>query len=403
MGLFRLLLAVAVLLQHVSGCKYAMTGGTTSVQTFYVVSGFFIAMILDLKYNRRDQLWLFYSNRALRIYATYWLFAAVAVLMQIAGHLAVHRSVFDLWSGNSTRLGLTGSWFLVFTNVLVLGQDLALFLSLGVHGLHWTSSFWQSSPIIPEFMLIPPAWSLSLELTFYLLAPWILRRRTRWIVALMVLSLFIRCALWAGGFRADPWSYRFFPNELCLFLGGALAYRVVYRNPRLQKLSRAGKIIAVGIFPAVILYPLYDRSHNLFFNGTKLLYLIYAVIAVPLLFRMTSSWSLDRRLGELSYPFYLCHFGIVQGLNHASQRLGVSGRVVIAILLSCGVSYVSVVVLEDPIDRFRQSRLLRSQRRGDRTVAGVAPSGDPRSMERPVKVVDAPGNDDQMPSRKESA
>jgi peptidoglycan/LPS O-acetylase OafA/YrhL len=403
MGLFRLLLAVAVLLQHVSGCKYAMTGGTTSVQTFYVVSGFFIAMILDLKYSRRDQLWLFYSNRALRIYATYWLFAAIAVLLQIAGHMAAHRSVFDLWSSNSTRLGSGGTWFLVLTNIFLFGQDLALFTTLGTHGLHWSVNFWQSSPIVPEFMLIPPAWSLSLELTFYLVAPWILRKRTAWIVALMVLSLLIRYGLWVNGLRRDPWSYRFFPSELCLFLGGALAYRLVYRNPRFENLSRPWKFFAVGLVPAVVLYPLYDRSYNLFFSGTKLLYLIYVLLAVPLIFRLTSSWSADRLLGELSYPFYLCHFGIVQGLNHASQRLGVPVRAAIAIVLSCGVAYLSVVVLDHPLDRFRQSRITRSQRSGARTSAREQLSTEPQSIEGPPISGDLAGKDGKMACGTESA
>ena len=218
MGLFRLLLAIAVLLQHVSGCEYAMTGGATSVQTFYIISGFFIAMILDTKYSRPDQLWVFYSNRALRIYSTYWLFLVAAILMQFAAHLAVHHSLFDLWRQNSGRLGEIGPWYLALTNLIIFGQDLALFLAIGSHGLHWTTSFWQSSPIVPVFMLIAPAWSLSLELSFYLIAPWILRKRVRWATALIVLSLMIRLALWQIGLRADPWSYRFFPTNLaCSF------------------------------------------------------------------------------------------------------------------------------------------------------------------------------------------
>ena len=362
MGLFRLLLAIAVLLQHVNGCEYAMTGGATSVQTFYIISGFFIAMILDTKYSRPDQLWVFYSNRALRIYSTYWLFLVAAILMQFAAHLAVHRSLFDLWSQNSQRLGEIGPWYLALTNLFIFGQDLALFLAIGNHGLHWTTSFWQSSPIVPVFMLIAPAWSLSLELSFYLIAPWLLRKRVRWVIALIVLSLTIRLVLWHMGLRADPWSYRFFPNELGLFLLGALSYRLIYRLYRNQIPSFRSKLFAFGIFPAVALFPLYDHSHGMFFSTTKLMYLGYVVFALPMLFRWTGAISLDRHLGELSYPLYLCHFSIVQMLNYYSFRLGVLSRAALAIVLSCGVAYLSVIALERPIDRFRQSRLRRSAR-----------------------------------------
>ncbi len=357
MGILRLLLALSVLLQHIRGCRYAMTGGATSVQAFFIISGFLIAMILDVKYNKPGQLWLFYSNRALRIYSTYWAVLIAAVLVHLAAHEIAHQSVFDLWIHNSARLGSFGRWYLALTNVFIVGQDLALFMTLGQHGFHLSAAFWKSSPLIPSLMVIPPAWSLSLELMFYALAPWILRWRTRWIVALMSLSIALRGTLWFSGLRADPWSYRFFPNELSLFLAGALAYRIIYRNPRLAELPPVLKMFALGVIPVVVFYPLYDHSKGLFFSTTKILFLVYFVAAIPLLFRMTARSSLDRRLGELSYPLYLCHFSIVQVLNHFSTRLNIWLRVSIAIVVSCSVAYVCVLALERPLDRFRQSRL----------------------------------------------
>lgn len=360
MGTLRLLLAISVLLKHVRGCHYAMTGGATSVETFFIISGFLIAMILDVKYNKPGQLWLFYSNRALRIYSTYWLILVGVALMQVAAHCAVHQSVIDLWLHNAARLGPEGVWYLAVTNVVIVGQDLALFMSLGHHGLHWSAAFWHSSPVVPTFMLIPPAWSLSLELTFYAISPWILRQRTRWIAAILGLSVAIRIVLWFAGFRADPWSYRFFPNEISLFLAGALAYRHIYRRASLHKPSKKTRWFAFGMIPAVVLYPVYSHSHGLFFSTTKVLYLVYAVTAIPMLFRITGGLAWDRRLGELSYPLYLCHFSIVQALDHFALHVSLLVRISVAIVVSCGVAWVCVVVLERPLDHFRQSRVRRS-------------------------------------------
>ncbi|SNS37665.1 hypothetical protein SAMN05421770_101721 [Granulicella rosea] len=59
MGTLRLLLAIAVILAHIPGVSYRATGGETSVQCFYIISGFFIAMILDRKYNKPGDLRLF--------------------------------------------------------------------------------------------------------------------------------------------------------------------------------------------------------------------------------------------------------------------------------------------------------------------------------------------------------
>lgn len=286
---------------------------------------------------------------------------AGAVLVQIAAHFALHHSVLDLWGLDGARLGSLGTSYLALTNIFIIGQDLALFMSVGHHGLHWSTAFWKNSPILPAFMLIPPAWSLSLELCFYALAPWILRWRTRWILALCSLSMMVRLTLWYAGLRVDPWSYRFFPNEIGLFLAGALAYRLIYRHPRLRNPSLKAKIVQAGAFPAVALYPFYDSSHGVFFSTTKLLYLAYMVLAIPMLCRTTYGMSFDRKLGELSYPLYLCHFSIVQTLNHFSSRLGVLSRVSLAIVLSCGVAFVCVVLLERPLDHFRQSRLKRAE------------------------------------------
>ena len=360
MGTLRLLLAFGVLLQHVRGCEYSMTGGAASVQTFFIISGFLIAMIVDVKYCKPGQLWLFYSNRALRIYSTYWVILAGGALVEIGAHFVLHRSVFDIWELNAARLGTLGKWYLVLSNLFIFGQDAALFLSLGHHHLHWTTAFWKTTPIMPTFMLIPPAWSLSLELCFYAIAPWVLRWRTRWILALISISMMIRITLWYAGLRVDPWSYRFFPSEAGLFFAGALAYRLIYRRPQLQKPSLKVKLLQAGAYPAVALYPLYDSSHGVFFSATKLLYLAYMVVAIPMLFRTTCEMSLDRKLGELSYPLYLCHFSIVQVLNHFSSTLGVVSRVSLAIGLSCGVAFGCVVVLERPLDLFRQSRLKRA-------------------------------------------
>lgn len=348
-----------------------MAGGATSVQTFFIISGFLIAMILDVKYNKPGQLWLFYSNRALRIYSTYWVILAGVLLLQLGAHMGVHESVFDLWRQNFARLGGAGTWYLALSNLFIVGQDAALFMALGQHGLHWSGSFWNSTPIVPSLMVIPPAWSLSLELMFYALAPWILRLRTRWIFGIFCLSLLVRVGLWNAGLRVDPWSYRFFPNELSMFLAGALAYRVIYRHPLTQNLSLKAKIFALGLIPAVVLYPFYDRNEGVFFSATKLLFLSYAIVAIPLLFRLTSKNSFDRRLGDLSYPLYLCHFSIVQILNHFSARFGLLLRTSVAIAVSCGVAWLCVVVLEHPLDKFRQARLNRSATAiGDETRMG---------------------------------
>lgn len=68
MGVLRFLLALSVAVAHTGG-PFLLFDSRCAVQVFYIVSGFLIQMILERKY--RDNVALFYSNRALRIYVPY--------------------------------------------------------------------------------------------------------------------------------------------------------------------------------------------------------------------------------------------------------------------------------------------------------------------------------------------
>src|SRR4029077_12379723 len=78
-------------------------------------------------------------------------------------------------------------------------------------------------------MLIPQAWSLGTELSFYLVAPFILRSSWRIVFFVFVASIALRVGLFSAGLYYDPFSYRFFPAELMWFLLGYGCY-VVYRH-----------------------------------------------------------------------------------------------------------------------------------------------------------------------------
>ena len=80
MGALRLILALAVVLTH-SGSLwgYQITGGSVAVQCFFIISGFYMALILNEKYVAPGDLRIFYVNRLARIFSLYWLFLALAL------------------------------------------------------------------------------------------------------------------------------------------------------------------------------------------------------------------------------------------------------------------------------------------------------------------------------------
>ena len=85
MGLLRFMLALAVASGHASSFFdadiYPETTGSHAVQVFYIISGFLIALILSGKYADTPQgNWIFYSNRAMKIYVPYLAILAVTVV-----------------------------------------------------------------------------------------------------------------------------------------------------------------------------------------------------------------------------------------------------------------------------------------------------------------------------------
>ena len=81
MGAIRFLLALVVVGAHVGKIPFHVPlGGLLAVQAFYIISGFLIALVWDGKYkSQQNGLFLFYTNRAARIYLIYWAVLAISV------------------------------------------------------------------------------------------------------------------------------------------------------------------------------------------------------------------------------------------------------------------------------------------------------------------------------------
>lgn len=66
MGILRLLLAISVIIAHTESVfGVRLVGGVIAVQAFYIISGFYMAMILTEKYIGKNSYKLFITNRLL--------------------------------------------------------------------------------------------------------------------------------------------------------------------------------------------------------------------------------------------------------------------------------------------------------------------------------------------------
>jgi len=356
MGLLRVLLALSVLFEHTGGIGgYWMIGGPLAVQAFFVISGFYMGLVLNERYDRPALNTAFYLNRAIRIYAVYFLFLSLYLATFVLVHIRTGHSPLDPYL--SDLVSLPEKVGLALLNLTVIGQDLPLWLRIEQGHLAWTTHAFGTGPLdVFHFMAIPVAWSLSLELCFYLIAPFIARRPTHQIAGLLAASLFLRVVGAGLGFRSDPFSYRFFPFELALFLEGVLAYKVWAASPQ-RWAGQGARVLALSVPVATFAYPwlLGTASATDFFVPARLSYLFLIAVALPAIHEWSRKSALDRQIGELSYPLYLGQL-LVLGLLAGWPLLNASTtmRTLAVALVSLALAWVVVRFVDRRIEVLRR-------------------------------------------------
>lgn len=358
MGLLRTLFALSVVLDHSPfNDGNMLVGGRLAVQLFYVISGFLISYILatDPAYRSTAR---FYENRLLRLFPTYLAVAVVALVL----NWVANPEFIDVYRRSPDSADL----FLVLSNLFIFGQDWLMFFGIRNGTLAFTGSYAASDVPLYQGLLVPQAWTLGVELSFYLIAPFVLRSMWR-VVALFLASLALRAVLLHMGVaQSDPWTYRFFPLELALFLAGALSHRLLL--PGWQRLAARFHYLpelATGLF---VVYALFHFSVTINHNVRDALALAVFTGILPLTFIYQSRHRLDKKIGQLSYPIYISHAVAILLVHQATSWLGLTDALAISVL-NVLLSLMLAVVLWRLID----SRIERLRER----VKSGAPSGAP--------------------------
>jgi len=347
-GLLRTLLALSVLLDHVwNGEREILVGGRLAVQTFYLISGFLISYVLMATDTYRHDRLKFYQNRFLRLYPAY----AVVAVLTLAAHAALGTGFLQRLHnlpGDATAI-------LLASTVLLFGQDWILFMGVHHDHLALTGSFRDSDVPLYEALLVPQAWSLSVELTFYLVAPFLITSR-RWMWVALLASLGLRAALIVTGIgRSDPWTYRFFPSELALFLIGALSQQMLL--PRFQRLcARLPWLPGAGVGALLALsFSHFQEPINPTLRDALFLAVAATVLPLAFIFQCRHKW--DRLVGELSYPLYISHMLVIllfSGLGAGAGALHSTRGWAAIVMASVAAAVALNVSIAAPIKRVRR-------------------------------------------------
>jgi peptidoglycan/LPS O-acetylase OafA/YrhL len=303
-------LTISVVLIH-TGPLLGLRGlpGDVALQAFFMVSGFYMTLVLTQKYVGPGSVGHFVRNRFLRLFPVYWIVALItlACLMAMPQHdchpaLRAHCFLDYRFAERYANLDLVAWTYLVLSNATMFGLDVALFLEFDDSAAHlsFTRDFTTSSVPVYSLLLIPQAWSLSVELAFYLVAPLIVRRQAWTVVVVLLTSVLLRWGIYGFVSDQDPWTYRFFPTELGLFALGILSCKA-YLFHR-ESMRRAPVwLVSASFLGLSFIYQWWRLP------GGKWTYFAIATLALPYLFHATRHSKLDSMIGDLTYPMYLVH------------------------------------------------------------------------------------------------
>lgn len=273
-GTYRFVLALLVALGHF--WMRAQPAPIYAVFCFYLLSGYLMCVVLNGTYGFSPRgIGLFLANRALRIYPPY-LVMLVVLLLTSAVIPQVPRPLRLVPPGGWT-------WGNLLENAVIVGLT------------------------IRSKLFIPPAWSLNVELVFYVALALLLARGRAIAVAWLAASLLYTVSLvWHGAFLAE----RYFPVGAAAlpFSLGATLYWVRGWLPGASagRVAVAGGAFLANVIVGRLLWS--DLGMEGFYVSLGLGTLLTATLAVadparcpPWLARF------DRRLGDLAYPLFLCH------------------------------------------------------------------------------------------------
>ncbi len=288
LGVLRFILAYCVFLSHFPEAGLKLNLGITAVIVFYFISGFLMMKSYTrFKSHSSQPVRAFYLDRCIKIFPQYW----IVLLASLVAYGMLGESVHNTYEFVSFESSKVLFDFLLLPVNYAVGSAIDLF------------------PSIAARPIVPPAWSLAVELHFYLLVPllFILKGRTIGVVALLSAAL-LTMSLMAEPGRWDMANFGYFhiPTMLVVFLLGLLSASE-------QAELKHGALILWAYFAIlfVVILPAFSAWYNFAVQEVGL----GIMLSLPLFFYATHFKhipvrvrAVDQWLGDLAYPVFLTHY-----------------------------------------------------------------------------------------------
>ncbi|MBK7666560.1 MAG: acyltransferase [Sphingobacteriaceae bacterium] len=342
MGILRFILALSVIGAHAGyigiplpdGKPYEvwamyLIDGRQSVALFYIISGFYMALVLNTKYNHNTL--KFYFNRFLRLWPTYF------VVLIIACFITPTFNNIVIALKDCDNLTKSYVWL---CNLFILGTDTFWYTSIHNCKIMYDPTFLSATANGSTFLINSPVFSISIEMIFYLMAPFILKSlKKTWIY--FILGFLYFCYVVLSGNLNIVYQYHLFPSSFIYFGLGALAWHYSQKTGFVLTEKR----ILTALFGCLALMFVY----SLF----QMVIILCFTFMVPILFNLTKHSKIDKTIGELSYPLYIAHYPILTYLTNSQIPKNTVGLTCVGITL--GLAICLHFFLEKPIDKWRQN------------------------------------------------
>ncbi len=297
-GTLRFILATIVALSHMGVTLYGYNIGVMSVVIFYILAGMVSYKLISRNYINEPT--KYYKDRIKRIFPLYYMVLIFSFIVYLLGA----KSYFI-----SSQAGIVE----YLSNIFILPLAYYMYNDLD------------------KFTLIPPVWSLAVELQFYILVPFVLPRKKIFLISFM-LSFLVYIFATIGFLNTDYFAYRLLIGVLFIFLLGTILEKTILGEKSSLKLLKIIYILIV-ILSLYIFYIDYKVPYN---HET----LSALLIGIPLIYSLSKLKNqaykvIDKYLGNISYPIFLLHFPIIWLFEIFIKEPNIFYILVIILLFSC--------------------------------------------------------------------
>lgn len=216
--------------------------------------------------------------------------------------------------------------------------------------LHWVNPYWMTS-------LVPGGWSISIEVTFYLLVPYLIRtiKNLNQAVLFFLFSIgalfLITLVLKKHILISDPrlWSeylFFYFPNQLPIFSLGIIAYFIIIKKD--FHISPSTHLLVWLLSIGQAIWGLFIPVHVFF--GLSFLALIWVLSRKEFSIIVNGFTCF---IGKVSYSMYFSHFAVIHwldeyGVLQETDYATIAQRVMLTFSLSLFSAWVLYNLIEKP-------------------------------------------------------